>query len=291
MKKFYFLYNDEVPVHKISEILQVAPDFAASVSNHLCSLGTIPYHPLAWSRFASDRDFFNFVLGSRSESWDGKFLKDSCKFNELIDYKMFKVQGCRPVENEGFEIDFSRVSNLSWNFVEENLSKIQEVFKAQPFFKLRLGWVETDDYFLKADGEFLWPASDYILKAQKPEEAEEYSIEQQEGLLGAMGYRVGERGESEEERYMILAMVYYLDPVRFPKQFPGEYRARWGLPGSSKRLQRIAESITFFLRAYVGKHGARGDAFDDWSNDLDWLKRNFYEGGYSFDWPGSKSTE
>ncbi len=31
-----------------------------------------------------------------------------------------------------------------------------------------------------------------------------------------------------------------------------------GLQNLLQRLQRIAESITFFLRAYVGKNGARG---------------------------------
>jgi len=104
-----------------------------------------------------------------------------------------------------------------------------------------------------------------------------------EGLLAYLGYHVGERGLPTLERRAILDSVYLesLPTVNNPI-----YMADWGLPRSSLRLQKIAESLAAFCR-----NRKRSDrrftsaAVADWEADLAYLKEKYYDGVYSFPWP------
>ncbi|MBF0227676.1 MAG: hypothetical protein HQK76_19685 [Desulfobacterales bacterium] len=97
-----------------------------------------------------------------------------------------------------------------------------------------------------------------------------------------MGYSVGKNGHIKSERRRILRNVY--NNV-IPKVFPPRYINEWGRPSSSKRLQKIAESIAAFCRNNKKKIHPPIQAIKDWESDLAWLKLEFYDNRYKFRWP------
>lgn len=102
------------------------------------------------------------------------------------------------------------------------------------------------------------------------------------GVLRAMGYVVGRNGLAETSRREVLSRTY-LGPL--PQVNSPYYMADWGDPGTPTRLHRIANSIAAFSRNAQRRRAANmREAINDWNSDLDWLRREYFRGG--FRWPG-----
>lgn len=106
----------------------------------------------------------------------------------------------------------------------------------------------------------------------------------EEGVLRHYGYKVGMHGLPENERWEILDSIF-LNPLS-NNVGDASYLSEWGEPGSSRRLQKLAESIAAFARNT--KRRRKGDfskAIRDWETDLAYLERTHYRNRFSFQYP------
>lgn len=105
-----------------------------------------------------------------------------------------------------------------------------------------------------------------------------------DGLLSFVGYRVGKtNGLEEAKRHQILRCVLFnvLPNVDSP-----EYMQEWGVPQSSARLKKMAESIASFTRNAKRKDRNRMSyAISDWEDDLSFLHDTYYHPQLGFVWP------
>lgn len=101
----------------------------------------------------------------------------------------------------------------------------------------------------------------------------------QESPLKKKGYTVGVDGLTESVRRDILRDAYKgrLDFVR-----DRAYMREWGHTNTPDRLHRIAKHLAGRIDNVAGQ-----EAIADWTADLRWLKREFYHGVNSFDWPAA----
>ena len=102
------------------------------------------------------------------------------------------------------------------------------------------------------------------------------------GVLGHLGYKVGERGLSARERRAILTEVF---DSKLPNINSQEYMQGWGEPKSKERLRKIADSMAAFCQTQ--KRRGNHLAASDYEADLDWLRRTFYAGRFNFRWAKS----
>lgn len=115
-------------------------------------------------------------------------------------------------------------------------------------------------------------------------------LEVEEGYLKYTGYRVGKEGRKRglgiNELRQRLRFAY--ESKLPPQKFPPDYIREWGHPKSSQRLSKIAESIAAFCRNNKRKKAHSPLlAIQDYESDLEWLKREFYNGRYRFQWPST----
>ncbi|PZO34899.1 MAG: hypothetical protein DCF17_19810 [Shackletoniella antarctica] len=130
------------------------------------------------------------------------------------------------------------------------------------------------------DGQFFWPTTTANIGLQNlSSDAFKYG----EGLLRQCGYKVGMNGLSQRERSEILDAVF-LCPL--PKIEDRAYLEQWGNPKTSRRLQKMAESIAAFTRN-ARRHNSKdfSKAIQDWEADLVYLKEKYYNNHFSFRWP------
>ena len=105
----------------------------------------------------------------------------------------------------------------------------------------------------------------------------------QEGLLSAMGYRVGAKDPGRAARRTILKQVFDGPVVSV---WSREYMAEWGQDKSVQRLSKMAWSIASFANNMLKKTGGvPNDAVTSWAEDLEWLRRTYYERHFGFPWP------
>lgn len=104
----------------------------------------------------------------------------------------------------------------------------------------------------------------------------------QVGLLKHMGYHVGINAPFWWEREEILRIIF---TSSIPNVISRDYMEQWGTPGSSERLLKLANSIASFARIAKRKSDSPLRAVEDWERDLDWLKKTFYHGRFTFPWP------
>jgi len=103
------------------------------------------------------------------------------------------------------------------------------------------------------------------------------------GLLSYLGYRVGENGEFEDSRRSILEIVF---KEKIPNVNSHAYMDEWGIPESSKRLRKLAETIAALVRnARRRDEVAMSLAIREWEGDLAYLRSKFYDGRFNFQWP------
>jgi len=119
------------------------------------------------------------------------------------------------------------------------------------------------------------------------------------GVLAALGYKVGLSGLPDARRRELLraAFEHPLDDLRDriglqPHKIEA-YLAEWGLPGSGRRLQRIAQSLAAFARNGARRGPSYKTAVQHWVADLAWLKAKYYQGrfGRQVDWWPSAHVE
>lgn len=104
-----------------------------------------------------------------------------------------------------------------------------------------------------------------------------------EGLLSQYGYKVGEEGLSQYERLAILDSIF-LNPITGIDN--PVYLSEWGEPQSSARLKKLANSIAAFTRNSRRRNDKDfSQAIQDWEDDLNYLKRRYYDQRFSFRWP------
>lgn len=129
---------------------------------------------------------------------------------------------------------------------------------------------------------FPWPRLGYDEGELPPLEQVEHSP------LVLLGYRVGRaKGLSARQRRDILKAAYHEDDlprVDLPKRDCDEYMQSWGDASSRKRLRRMACHIAWLIRKNR-KRDNWNQAVEEWSEDLEWLKKQIYNRMMRFDWP------
>lgn len=108
-----------------------------------------------------------------------------------------------------------------------------------------------------------------------------------EGLLGHLGYTVGEQGLGTFDRQTILDKVYEMETL--PQVSNQMYREQWGEPETAKRLKKMAWSIATFRKNHLRQPNTYAKAIRHWEKDLGYLERNFYKGKFEkdFQWPST----
>ena len=108
------------------------------------------------------------------------------------------------------------------------------------------------------------------------------------GVLGLMEYRVGARGKGARSRRVILRQVFEQPlPTHVRVELSAEYLSEWGEPQSAKRLRKLANTLSTFIRS--NQHPGRkqnAEAVYHWTSDLEFLREEYYEPFASeFGWP------
>ena len=113
------------------------------------------------------------------------------------------------------------------------------------------------------------------------------------GYLKYAGYSVGQQGPPVRKRHEILDYCYQHGSVP-PSVFPEYYIKEWGAPGTSARLQKMANCLHTFRENTKNQPSPSTEAIEDWKTDLTYLRSEYYEDRYSnsegldfFTWPGS----
>ncbi len=142
----------------------------------------------------------------------------------------------------------------------------------------------TINYFLNmchrhADGYFEWPHTNiYPSRFMLP------AIDAPgNGILAVCGYRVGNNGERENVRREVLRKIY-LETLPYVESI--DYMNEWGQENSPARLEKMANSIATFARNALRMNQNYEKAIREWTTDLAWLKREFYDTmHWAFAWP------
>ncbi|PMO64129.1 hypothetical protein BCT04_14555 [Vibrio breoganii] len=109
------------------------------------------------------------------------------------------------------------------------------------------------------------------------------------GMLKAVGYSVGQSGLAISIRAELLTNVYV---QQLPHVTSQSYVDEWGAPESSRRLQKMAESLAAFARNAKRKDADMSYAIRDWEHDLAWLKDQYYlKHKYTWSWPAVKNSD
>ena len=120
------------------------------------------------------------------------------------------------------------------------------------------------------------------------------------GMLASFHYHVGEtQGVKKEHRHKILDQIAQLTrelPIitimlerHIKKEHRPAYTLEWGEKNSCERLKKLSNSLSAFI--YDAQTGYKKNlnfdmAIMDWSDDLDFLKENYYNAlGCSYKWP------
>lgn len=131
-----------------------------------------------------------------------------------------------------------------------------------------------------ADEYFDWPTTD--AHRGNGRFADIYSVT--EGVLGYLGYAVGERSTlTQAQRQAILSRVFrmHLPPIESPS-----YMREWASPRSAARLKKMANSIASFARQAKRRRNAdMREAVASWEADLRMLHDEYYVGEFGFGWP------
>lgn len=106
-----------------------------------------------------------------------------------------------------------------------------------------------------------------------------------QGMLGFLGYRVGANGLTELKR---RALLDYTFSNTLPLVDSAEYMAAWGNPSSAERLQKMANFLAANVRlARRNNRDSYALAIADWCADLNYLRKKYYIGRFSWRWPNT----
>ena len=90
------------------------------------------------------------------------------------------------------------------------------------------------------------------------------------GMLGFLGYKVGQEGETKKRRHFILKFVVneQLPFVQSPM-----YVREWGEPKTKKRYLKTANVIKSFISKYTNyKQPGFEKALEEWKEDIEYLR-------------------
>jgi hypothetical protein len=97
------------------------------------------------------------------------------------------------------------------------------------------------------------------------------------------GYSTGNADPGTAARRKILRKCFE-GPV--PNVHGPDYMQEWGRNKTLQRLSKMAWSIATFASNQINKNGGHVDeASRLWKEDLQWLRKEFYEGHFGFPWP------
>jgi hypothetical protein len=103
------------------------------------------------------------------------------------------------------------------------------------------------------------------------------------GLLKHMGYTTGQNDPGTNARRKILRKCFE-GPI--PNVYDPEYMKGWSRDKTPIRLSKMAWSLASFASNRILMNGGHvDDASRLWKEDLEWLRREFYEGHFGFPWP------
>ena len=103
------------------------------------------------------------------------------------------------------------------------------------------------------------------------------------GLLKHMGYTTGQDDPGETARREILRKCFE-GPI--PNVHDQDYMKAWGGDKTPTRLSKMAWSLASFASNKILMNSGHVDnASQLWKEDLEWLRREFYEGHFGFPWP------
>jgi hypothetical protein len=132
-----------------------------------------------------------------------------------------------------------------------------------------------------AESELEWPR--HVVPAL-PTEFRPFDTDSRadESPLHAMGYAVGKtHGVPEHERRRLLVKAF---SGNIPWVESDEYMKDWGKPRTRRRLWRMSNHVGWLARSWRRLPSHRV-AVNDWTSDLDFLKREYYRPWMRFKWP------
>ena len=93
------------------------------------------------------------------------------------------------------------------------------------------------------------------------------------GILGICGYHVGNQSKDEKYRRQILD---YIVLSELPKIGSPVYMDEWGLPNSSKRMEKLIRVLSSLKRKKSAINYKQFEkAIIEWGEDLEYIKRKF----------------
>jgi hypothetical protein len=143
---------------------------------------------------------------------------------------------------------------------------VLERLSAKPIEQLGCGW--------------RWPMRTLPATGRGPLSAEMPN----DGMLSSHGYRVGRHGLPTDARQAILRDVF---ESKLYFVHSRQYTEEWGAPRSSDRLSKLAWTLSALAENAARRSSASyGKAIEDWTSDLEWLRKSFYEpDSFRFQWP------
>jgi hypothetical protein len=98
-----------------------------------------------------------------------------------------------------------------------------------------------------------------------------------------MGYTTGKDDPGTTARRKILRKCF---EGLIPNVHGPDYMKEWGGNKTPIRLSKMAWSLASFASNKILMNGGHvDDTSRRWKEDLEWLRREFYEGHFGFPWP------
>ena len=209
----------------------------------------------------ADQDVMHVVVGR--EGWDGDLLVEQIEACEGGDLRIYSqemwvaklITGRDPFDSEDDE--------LLMAFAKGHAA-------LEYLMSLECAWPDvTSKDQIGGNGEVIEPTD---LSSQSP--------------LNIFGYQVGaSSGYSVQQRQDILARFLNARNIAFDEKSNDDYKLSWGKPRSIQRLYRMAVHIKWLIE-WQGRDPRRTHAYEDWREDLAWLKKTYYRPrSMKFKWP------
>lgn len=182
--------------------------------------------------------------------------------------------------------DLDQLTSWYSHYVEKRKISESHAAKAKQVIRALSAIVRQEDIaeLKEAFRPFKWPSTEIAVLAER----HSFDMQGGDGLLSAYGYKVGYSGDHVLDRRHALKSLLKDESSR-PKTIYGAA----GPARSCKRLRAVAYAIAGSgKRARLRINADMSRAIADWTDDLAWLKRTYYDGRcdgsqgiQSFAWP------
>lgn len=177
--------------------------------------------------------------------------------------------------------DLENLAESNWHDVVVLRSVFGELDRRMSTKAIRLQETVADRIEeLELEQKFRWPTTVAEVGLNRLTPFDASTI----GMLKVLGYRTGKSGLPQSERRSLLRSAF---TRALPSRESSEYMDEWAKPRSSRRLQKLAESLATFARNAKRQEVVdKSLAIKHWEADLRFLKKTYYdESSFSFDWP------